>query len=89
MKKDSTKNKAKEPVELKPVPKGEKLKIGKPIEFVGVRLSSGNPVTGILLSEDDEWMEVKLTKDISGLVNEWFAGETRSFRKSLTNSIKQ
>jgi hypothetical protein len=60
-----------------------KSKLGKHVEFTAERILKGNPVTGTMVSNDEEWITVVLTKDIEGLVNVWYAGEKVSFRKSL------
>lgn len=57
----------------------------KEVTFTAQRIIVGNPVTGILLSEDDEWIEVKLTKDLEGLATVWYSGDKKQFRKSLIN----
>lgn len=62
--------------------------LNKEVEFTSNRITKGNPVTGVLLSEDSEWIEVKLTKDIEGLVNDWYEGEKKQFRKCLISHIK-
>ena len=43
--------------------------IGKQVEFHAQRILKGNPVTGKLLSDDNEWVEIELTKELEGMVN--------------------
>lgn len=64
------------------------IKPGTNVSFTGMRISVGNPVKGKLISEDDEWIEVKLSHTIEWLVNVWFAGETKNFRKCLITGLK-
>lgn len=59
------------------------VKQGAKIHFHAHRIFKGNPVKGILQSQDDEWIEVTLLNDIEGMVNNWYAGETKQFRKTL------
>lgn len=59
------------------------IKKGTPLEFHASRIIHGNPVQGTFVSMSDEWITVKLTKNISGLVNEWHEGDEKAFRKSL------
>lgn len=62
----------------------------KIIEFNASRIMKGNPVKGILISENEDWIRIKLLKDIEGIVNVWYEGEEKEFRKCLINGeIKQ
>lgn len=63
------------------------LKPGTEISFNAKRILDGNPVTGIFVSDNEEWITVKLTKDIEGLTMGWCKGEEKTFRKSLIGEI--
>ena len=64
--------------------------IGKEVRFQASIIMEGNPVTGILIDISDEWINVKLTKNIAGINTEWYSGDEKQFRKSLINgSIKE
>lgn len=63
-------------------------KPGDHIQFHAARIIHGNPVTGKVISEDETWLEIELTKYIEGAANVWIAGEKRSFRKSFLSNIK-
>jgi hypothetical protein len=61
--------------------------LGKEVSFTANRITVGNPVTGILLKEDKEWATIKLTKTIEGLVNIWYSGVEKQFRKCLMGKM--
>lgn len=42
---------------------------------------------GEVINQSDEWIDIKLHKDIQGLANIWTTGEIKSFRKSLITLI--
>lgn len=52
--------------------------IGKRVQFHATRILKGNPVRGVLVSEDEEWIEVELEHDLKGMVNVWEAGGTKA-----------
>lgn len=62
-------------------------RIGKKVSFHATRIMVGNPVTGIVKSEDKEWIEVELDHQIAGLVNVWDKCERKQFRKDLINGL--
>lgn len=68
--------------------KVSKLKKGATITFTAIRLTEGNPVKGELISEDDEWISVKLAHYCAGIVREWKEGELYTTRKSLIKDLK-
>lgn len=55
----------------------------KVIEFHALRIMIGNPVKGVFISQDEEWITIRLLKDIEGMNNVWCKGEEKTFRKSL------
>lgn len=57
--------------------------LGKRVQFSAARIRKGNPVRGLVTSEDDEWIEVELEHKIEGLATVWEAGERKTFRKTL------
>ena len=59
------------------------VKNGEKIIFNANRILSGNPVSGELLSQSDEWIDVKLDHAVSGINSTWDAGEVKTFRKTL------
>ena len=61
---------------------------GEMVEFHAVRIVKGNPVRGVVISEDKDSIQVKLEHTIEGLVTNWYEGEERWFDKKLINSIK-
>jgi hypothetical protein len=61
------------------------MKPGFTVQFNASRITHGNPVKGTFLWQDDEWIAVKLSHDLEGLVNTWYEGEEKVFRKSLIN----
>lgn len=63
------------------------IKEGDTISFNAARLFNSNPVSGEVVSQSDEWIDIKLHKDIQGLANIWTTGEIKSFRKSLITLI--
>lgn len=65
----------------------EEIKPGESIKFKAYRITKGNPVSGELISQSAEWVDVRLDHDIVGLSNIWEAGEIKSFRKSLITVI--
>jgi hypothetical protein len=55
----------------------------KVIEFHASRIIKGNPVKGVFIFQDEEWLTVRLLKNIEGMANVWKKGEEKTFRKSL------
>lgn len=62
---------------------------GEEISFSAIRITRGNPVTGIYLSEDEQNITVRLTKDIEGVTTTWDKGAERTFDKSLIGRISR
>jgi hypothetical protein len=58
------------------------------VQFNAQRIYKGNPVKGIVVSEDEEWVTIKLDHDLEGQANVWHEGEEKKFRKSFLSDIK-
>lgn len=65
----------------------EEIKSGENVKFKASRITKGNPVSGELISQSTEWVDVKLDHDIEGLNDVWEAGEIKTFRKTLITLI--
>jgi hypothetical protein len=61
------------------------MKVGDEIKFHAQRILRGNPVTGVLIEDEGEWITVKLTRYIEGMANSWDKGDEKAFRKCLIN----
>lgn len=59
------------------------MKKQKKVQFHAVRIQSGNPIKGTVVSEDKESITVLLHHDIEGLNTIWEAGEEKCFKKDL------
>lgn len=62
---------------------------GELIQFHSVRLFKGNPVQGKFINTNDTFFDVELTKDVVGLADVWYTGETKGFRIELCNDFKK
>lgn len=63
------------------------MKTGDKIQFHANRITKGNPVSGTLKRETETDVEVELDHDIEGLVNIWYEGDNRWFKKELIGKI--
>lgn len=63
------------------------MKRGDKIEFTASQVVKGNPVTGIFIFADNEWLVVILTKKIKGYFDEWDKGEEKTFNIKHVSDI--
>lgn len=68
--------------------KGVDYAKGDVVEFTALRIVKGNPIQGQIINLDRDSIEVKLHKDIQGLVSDWPKGSVRPFRLDLIEKIK-
>lgn len=64
------------------------INVGETVQFTAQRIMKGNPVKGVVTNLDNEWIEVRLSHYIEGIVSNWESGELKSFRIELINNLK-
>ncbi len=65
----------------------EKSLVGKTVQFHAQRIIKGNPVKGLVVLEDKEWITLKLSHDLEGMVTFWYKYEEKAFRKTLISEL--
>jgi hypothetical protein len=65
------------------------LKRGDFVTFTATKIIDGNPIEGIFVSQNEDYIKIKLLKTCKGEFNSWFKGEFKQFKNENVFDLKK